>query len=320
MTTIWRPGVGFVLGAALCCLSSASAQTLQDGPPPEHRIVYRSFTGVRLNATQLLTDMKATYRHRLFRSDSANFADNFLGIGLGLTLTPAGFCEAIHLEFAPASFVQFFFTAELWQWLGNFNFFQSWAHAEENWGPKEVARLGTYPKGDARRNYATTGYAFTGTMVLQKKFGPIALRNSTRLAWSAYALREGDLIYYDPLTDLAAPNRGFTMNNDTEANYVLGRLALGVRLALGQALFRPTDFSAGATNPNVMLARLGPVASWRFFQEHHLRFNPALSVQVSWFLSHRFRTGADVSQAFPQMGLAFTFWGDVLAIPVPAER
>lgn len=299
---------------------SSLAQALQDGPAPENRLLYRSTTAVRVNPILGLTELKLTYRHRLYRSAEKALSDNFVGAGVSGAFTPAGFAEGAHVEVAPASFLQFSASADLWQWFGNFNYINSWAYADDNWGPNEVARRGALPVGDPERNYSTTGYSFTVSGLLQGRFGPVVARSNNRLMWTALNLREGDRVFYDPLSDLAAPNKGFTIVSENDVAYSNGRLLVGVRLALAQALYRAEDFSPGAQNPNVLSARLGPVALWRFFEQPTRLFNPALALSVTWFLSHRFRAGVDVSRAIPQVGLSFVFWGDILEVPAPDQR
>ena len=40
---------------------------------------------------------------------------------------------------------------------------------------------------------------------------------------------------------------------------------------------------------------------------------PTLLLIANWYLSHRWRTGADVTQAFPYLALAFRFEGTLWA-------
>ncbi len=310
-----RLGVFFALFTSV-----AQAQMLLDGPTPEHRLLYRSFTTARYNPLQALSDFRLTYRHRLYRSEARAFSDNFWGIGLNVAVTPAGTAEGIHAEFAPATVFQVYGEATLWQWFGNFNFIQSFPFANDNWGPIEQSRRQALPVTDPLHNYSTTGYSFTAGALLQGQLGPIAVRNLTRLMWLSLALRPGDRVFYDPIGDLNAPNQGFIIMNDTDVFYTKGRLMLGLRFALGRALYRPEDLAPGTSDPNGIQTRLGPNVAWRFFKEPTHRFNPMLVMGVSWFLTHRYRTGLDVSRALPQIAVTFVFWGDVLDVPPPSQR
>ncbi len=45
------------------------------------------------------------------------------------------------------------------------------------------------------------------------------------------------------------------------------------------------------------------------------KFNtPTVFVLVQWYLKHRFRTGADTSQALPLIGVGFQMTGDFLPV------
>jgi hypothetical protein len=308
------------LVSTFLCGAFGQAQSLGNQPIPQHRLIYRSVTGVRVNPLMLLQDVKLTYRHRLYQSERQAFADNFIGIGLSAAATPACAFEGIHFEFAPAAFITLTANADVWQWFGGFNYIQSWPYADDNWGPNENARLALLPEGAPGRNYPTFGFSLTGGVILQGKVGPVVMRSHNRLFWVSLKLRDGDTIFYDAISDLAAPNRGFTVSSDNDVAVTMGRLIVGLRFGLNQAVYRPTDFSPGAVDPNVPSIRLGPTAAWRFFAEPTHRFNPAVALTVAWFLSHRFRTGLDVSQALPQVTLSFSFWGDVLETATPAVR
>lgn len=294
---------------------------MTDGPPPQHRVFYRNVLSGRYNQLQLGDEVKVGYRYRLYRSDSPAVWDNFIGAGVTVVGTPGGTVESVHLEFAPATFLQLSVSADFWQWFGNFNYIQSWQYADQNWGPTEVARLGALPATDSAKNYQTTGLSVTSTAFLQGKVGPVVLRSANRLIYNSYSLRPGDRVFYDSTTDFAVPNQGLVFMTDDDVAYTSGRLGVGLRFTYAQALYRSADFSADlGSNPNVPLIRLGPTVSWRFFEDRQPHFNPALALVTGWYLSHRFRTGADVSQAIPYVSLNFLFWGDLLNVPLPKDR
>jgi hypothetical protein len=282
--------------------------------------MYTNATLLSLSPFFLLTDLELDYRRRLYRTENLALADNFIGGGISALLTPVGFIEGAHVDFSPTSFFRLSGSVDFWQFLGNFNFIQSFPRAEDNWGPNELDRLGKLPAADPKLNYATTGFSFTGAALLQLKFGPVVLRSSNRFRWANFKLREDDRIYYDPLVDLGAPNRGWTIASSNQVAYSIGRLMVGLEVFVAQALYRADDFSPGAQNPNVLSARLGPIALWRFFEEPRQHFNPALVATMSWFLSHRFRTGVDVSRAIPFAAISFLFWGDVLEVQAAQDR
>ena len=57
----------------------------------------------------------------------------------------------------------------------------------------------------------------------------------------------------------------------------------------------------------------GKRATVAYFDEPGEAFNkPTILLLVNWYLDHRWRTGADVSQAFPYIVLGFAFSGDLI--------
>ena len=309
-----------VVVTSLSLAGTASAQMLQDGPPPADRLLYRNLTAFRVNPLQLLSDFRMTYRHRLYRSESRALTDNFAGLGLSFGVTPACTTEGIHLELAPASVFQVYGSFDLWQWFGNFNFTQSFRNAEDSWGPNELARRGALPEGAPTRPYASTGMTVTTGAILQGQLAGFSARHHTRVIWASYQLRDGDRFLYDPVTDLLAPNNGWSLLSDTDITYAFGRLMVGLRFSLGRALYAQSVLTQGVGDPNGLQTKLGPTVSWRFYKEPTHRFNPTVSVLVNWFLSHRYRTGLEVTQALPQIIAVVTFWGDALDVPAPATR
>jgi|GEM_PF-5982523 len=69
--------------------SVAPAQMLNDQGPPLHRIVHKNTFALRYNPLGLLYDGRFSYRLRLYQSDSKALRDNFIGIGLAPTASPA---------------------------------------------------------------------------------------------------------------------------------------------------------------------------------------------------------------------------------------
>ena len=66
-----------VLAAAL----PARAQSYRDGPPPPHRIVYRSLNVFRWNPIGLQSDNRIAYRLRPIESEKVALRDNFVSVG-----------------------------------------------------------------------------------------------------------------------------------------------------------------------------------------------------------------------------------------------
>jgi hypothetical protein len=61
--------------------------------------------------------------------------------------------------------------------------------------------------------------------------------------------------------------------------------------------------------------RLGLLAAYTWRDDGYTRFNkPTALLITSWYLSHRNRTGQDVSNAMPYVVLGFAFTSDLLDV------
>ncbi|WP_434388692.1 hypothetical protein [Melittangium boletus] len=140
----------------------------------------------------------------------------------------------------------------------------------------------------------------------------MAVRTNPRLFHFNMRLREGDRVFYEPVVDVVAPNGGWVATNDADVLYLAGRLTLGLRYTATGGLYRPQDYPAGEsdTGLNPTIHRVGPMISYTFHDEPDRLFNaPTLVLISQWFLSHRYRTGVEVSQAMPWVAIAFQFKG-----------
>ena len=79
----------FVVVAAVSMSWVAAAQMLNDQGPPLHRLVHKNTLAVRVNPLGLIYDGRFSYRLRLYESDGKALRDNFVGIGVAPTATPA---------------------------------------------------------------------------------------------------------------------------------------------------------------------------------------------------------------------------------------
>jgi hypothetical protein len=310
--------IGFVAPSAL-------AQAYRDGPPPQHRIVYRDLTLFRWNPLGLISDARITYRLRLYESQKLAFRDNFLGIGIAPALSGAFLRGGPMLEFQPASFLQLWGIYEFVGYFGAFNFLQSYPTADAarvNYSDTELERRGDLAKGDPAKNYSTTGTQVLFGANLQFKFGPVVVRDQIRFGRANMDLRAGDRAYYDIFYDLLSGNRGFWMSNDADLLYQAldSRLTLGLRYTAGQAFYRPEHFGPGDDQNNgpQSIHRAGPIAAWTFKQPDGAAIEPTVLLVLNWWLKSPYRTGQDVSQGVPYIVAALNITGDLLPTKKPA--
>lgn len=320
--------------AVLAMAPDAEAQAYRDGPPPQHRIVYRDLTLFRWNPLGLISDARITYRLRLYESQKLAFRDNFLGVGIAPALSGAFLRGGPMIEFQPASFIQLWGIYEFIGYFGAFNFLQSYPTADAsrvNYSDTELARRGDLPTGDPAKNYSAFGRQVLYGANLQFKFGNIVVRDQIRFGRATMNLRQGDRVYYDIFYDLLTGNRGDWMANDADLLYQAldSRLTIGLRYSMGKAFYLPEHFAPGddQTKAPESIHRIGPLAAWTFKQPDGARFEPTALLVLNWWLKSPYRTGQDVGQAVPYVVAALNITGDLLpqkkkptAEPAPTQK
>ena len=298
-----------ILIAALLTPSfSALAEEAKDNAsawtPPEHRLVYQNLTVLRVNPLGLQNKFDLAYRYRLMESDSLLFRDTFVGVAFQPLLTPAFADVGVAAQLQPLTAL---FLEARWQWrgwLGTFNHLQSFDSPEAEYSDSAI-KAG----GENEQHYSTTGWLLGLTAELRAKVGPVVVRNRFQALYSDMDLRNDDPLYYEPLTDLLAPNKGWLITNDSDLLLFLldEHLIVGARYSLGHGL------DVGGPSANGPTHRVGPLIAYIFEKDPGATFNkPTLLLLTQWYLGHRFRTGQDVSQAIPYIALGFAFSGDLL--------
>lgn len=274
------------------------SQTLQDSAPAPLRLVHRQTLAARYNPLGLVWEGRLGLRFRLHDSDSAALRDNFLSIGIVPSASPAFARIGALAELQPASFVNVYALYEAVQYFGTFSTLRSYQTAQADFSDSAAKREPAH--------YAAGGTQLTVGVNLQAKVGPVAARAQLKAVRPDFALRAGDTVEYDLVSDLVMPNRGWTVLGDVDALVQLksGFIA-GARFTFGLPVYH-----AGVENP---IARLGPFAGYTFRSVDGAAFNqPTVLLMAQWWLVHRYRTGADTSTAIPCVMLAFTFNGDLL--------
>lgn len=323
-------GIG-VLVAALAGATTASADPNRPLPGlverrldrPEHSLFLRNTAVLRANPTGLIDFAQLSYRHRLYVDDSPALVDNFVGIGVVPSVSPAFGRIGPIIELQPATILQLWASYELVRYFGTFNFLQSFPSVLSDFSDTELSRRGDLPKSDPLKNYSANATQFNVGANLQMKVGPIAVRNLFRLMRPDYDTRAGDRVVYDVLYDVLVPNGGWFMNNDVDALYVSKwGLSVGVRWTSNAAFYGSEHYAPGedtGSDPNNWMHRLGPIAAYSFWKERGGAFdNPTVLAGANWWLDHRYRTGSDSSQALPYLLLGFQFTGELLSPPPPA--
>ena len=289
----------------------ASAQMLMDRAPPQHRIAYKNLTALRYNPLGLLDDARFMYRYRLYETDKVALRDNFIGVGLAPTFSPAMLKIGPYVEFNPSTVFGVWSAIQFVQYFGSFNLLQSFPGAQSDFSDTAI-------KNNSAQRQATNGFEVTIGANLNLKFGPIVVRSFFRAIYGSMNVRPGDRVHYDQFYDVLMPNKGWSLTNDLDVlgQFFMNRIVAGVRYTLTVPLYAKTrhyDPSDPIQQVNNNMHRVGPLVGYTFFSEDGAGFNnPTIFLLVQWWAQHRFRTGADTSAALPLMGLGFQFTGDLL--------
>lgn len=269
-----------------------------------HSVTYRNLVAIRLNPLGLVDALSVDYQYRLYKSDSPLFANNFLGVNVQPVLSPAYFRMGGGIVAQPLSILRLGANYEYINFFGNFDFLQSYPTPAANWSDSAIEEA-----GEAGLNYSATGKQLTLSALLQMKVGPIAARSNLKLMRFDMDLREGDIVWYDPLLDYLLPANGWGFTNDADLLYITDfDLIAGLRYNVTGA-----SYDEELEDPNETTHRIGPLISYTFSS------NPGEMVDsfggfmlINWYLSHRFRTGEDVSQAVPYFAIGVTVTGNLL--------
>jgi hypothetical protein len=292
----------------------SSRAEAQFGPQPPHQLFYSDTTVARLNPLGLISFFQLGYRKRLFLSNSVFVRDNYFGIGVTGSVSPAFARGGLLVELQPVPFVRLWASYEAVGYFGTFDFLPSFANANTaDWSDSALGDA-----ADDGRNYPGTGTQLTVSGTLQARVGPAVLRSVLRATRPDYDLRRDDEVFYDIFYDILMANRGWMTTNDLDAFYIhQDRWTVGIRYTWSRSYLpeRVMD-PMGPEMGDVVTHRAGPVVAYTFFQKYKARYNgPTILLAVNWWLKHPYRTGEDVSQAFPYVLLGFSFQGDLLAPP-----
>lgn len=291
--------------AVLACTSPAlAAEEASPAPslPPRHSITYSSLLAARVNPLGLEEQLAVGYRMRLYNKPGILWRDAFVGLALTPVLNPAQVRLGAELTVKPIALLSLAARYSFLYWLGSFEYLQSYR------SPNEEHSDSALDAGkEAGENYATSG----GQLQLQAqalaKVGPVVLRNDLKVFYTDADLRGDDRLFYSVTVDAMVPDAGWALTNDTDLVYLTRfGLVAGVRTSLVHAFYSEAD------NPNTPHVRMGPLLAYVFYDRPKSMFNkPTVLLILNWYLKHRYRTGADVSQGVPYVVLGFKFGGDL---------
>jgi len=293
--------------------AGAPAMATEPLPPtPKEQLFYQNLTVVRLNPLGLQNQFELDWKHRLYDpGDSLIMAQNYWSIGVAPILTPGLMRLGVNAKFQPLAILKLEVKWEYLNYFGNFDLLQSYQSANAAFSDSDIG-----DGGDAGNNYATDGWQLTLDGELRAKVGPVIVRNRFKAGYLEVALEDQDKVFYEQYVDLLLPGKGWFFTNDLDLLFqVTRKLIVGVRYAFMGVNYPDDAFLAGEAKEtdSAPTQRLGPLVAYTFCDQPGGSFNkPTILLLVNWYLEHRWRTGQDVSQAFPYIVLGFAFSGDLI--------
>ena len=307
-----------IVAAGVLFCAEASAQALADRAPPKHRLVHRELVALRGNPTGLILDSRLSYRLRLYSDEGLALRDNYIGGGAALQASPAFLRVGPYVEVAPASFVTLWSSLQYATYFGTFGLLQSFASPRDDFSDEELDRRSELFDDDPLRNYSASGLELTVGLDLQAKVRSLAVRSQSRIIHANLDLREGDDTFYDQVTDSLMPDSGVTFISDLDAAYLAmsDHLVLGLRYTATVPFYSSSSYQPSEPQEHDNTThRAGPVVAYTFFNRDGSSFNaPTVLLLVQWWLDHRYRNGAETSQAIPVAAVGFRVHGDLIPL------
>ncbi|WNG45146.1 hypothetical protein F0U60_14290 [Archangium minus] len=260
--------------------------------------------GVNPLGAEYLT--RAGYRLRLGQGEKALEWKRFLSLGGQVRLSTNYAAGGPLVEWQPLAAFNLRAVVEGVGVFGTFGQLQSYRSPLDEYS--DALR-----KANAASAYATTGWHALLQPTLQARVGRVAVQSVTSLDYRELSLRDGDSVWYEAGPDSLVPARGWTLTENITLSYLAGPLRLGTALRYFLPLYAPEHLRAGeqasvGLNSNL---RLGLLATYDLPEDGgSLIHKPRVSLRAQWYLIHRYRTGAEVSQAMPSVGLSFSFQQD----------
>lgn len=307
-------------------LSAVLSSTLTaQAEPAAHRLYTESIAGIRYNPVGLQVRSTLYSRHRLMDrpKDDVLFGDTWAGIGPTFAASPAFIRGGIEARVVPIAVLRLTARWEGVGYFGSFDQLLSWSATDvplDGAGDGSVCQTDPaacgpvdYSEGAMEalsadgQAYPTRGWQSMGEARVQAKAGPIAVRNTLGAYYTKIDLRDGDTVFYDLTFDILMANAGWTLVNDADLLFVgIDQWTIGVRHSAVHALHGDDSDADQWTH------RAGPLVARAFKGSRKFR-KPTVYALPQWWLKHNYRTGAESSQAIPQLIIGLGWSGDLLA-------
>lgn len=290
--------------AVAVALVAADARALDAPPaPPPLRLLVENVLVGRVNPLALADLLRVGLAARLYDSARPALRDNFVFFGASPRLTASSLRGGVQLEVQPLSIFDVRLTGELVHFYGDFDSLQSFATPAADWSDSAISR-----NGRNALHYPSDGVHVILEPTLQLRLGPIGVRDRLTVEFWSLRLRPGDAYFYEAGADTLIPNGGVVVSNDVDVAWLVPRRHFAV--AARYSIVVPIYADGSTLNRQ---QRLGPALAYTFFDRRYTRFHSLTLFGVAqWYLQHRYRTGADVSQALPYLLGGVSFQSDLL--------
>lgn len=293
-----------VLAAMLAALPVAPADPVARGfnlpvprsahrePPPIGTFLADVLATARFGPSDVELTVRFGYRLPIFTSAQPLLADNEVAVGVLPRLSLRGFGLGPFIAVQPASFFRFRASAELFQLFG-------WIDSASSYTSPNAA----YWSPSAP--YGTGGGHIQLQPTFQLKLGPISVRDHFSADLWNVALRPEHRVFYEVTADTLVPRKGWVLTNTLDVTYELRpNLTAGLRYVATAPLYARTDYPSdpgsdplGNRNGH---HRIGVVASFAPASFTALGTRPVIAADVSFWVAHRYRAGAEVAGIVPR--------------------
>ncbi len=268
---------------------------------------YSSTTGVRLNPLGLFEQFQLRLTKPLAAADETDplWAGTYVRAEATLFASPATIGPGVGITAQPINIMRLSASYTPIYYWGTFDSLQSFPSPNADFRPSQA---------ENRPSYSAWIHQWNIALLLQMKVRHIVVRSETVASYLHANLQGADTAYYDFVWDIAAPKRGWVIQNDSDILWLVSdRLTVGIRNTLVTALYPDWVFLPGESpDPeNLPNDRLGPIVAYKLSLETTGKFRePTLFLTTQWYIASRYRTGDDVSRAIPYLlgGINFSGW------------
>lgn len=277
---------------------------------PPVRLTYANLLAGRLNPQGLSDKLDLGLKLRLYDSGHVVLRDAYAGLRVTPQVTPqfSGVTTAVELK--PLSLLLLSVGYRFKGWYGVSGSLMAFESPRDDHSDTELDR-----REELDEHFATVGRELDLQAQLLAKVGPVAMRSDLHALRYETVLRDRGRLHYHLTLDSLMADGGWAITNDTDLVFLTDfGLVAGARSHVTHVPYQDDLYAPGEStdNPNTPIYRVGPLLAYVFYDDPEALINKPTVIGIfNWYLAHRFRTGADVSQAIPYIALALRIEGNL---------